>query len=78
MKNKYYQKHKERLWKETPERYQNCSEEEKDKRWKKFQERDQNLSEEQKQKLFERMINYYSAHKRQLSISLIRIFFRAN
>ena len=32
MKNKYYQKHKERLWKETPERYQNCSEEEKDKR----------------------------------------------
>ena len=35
MVNKYYQKHKERLWKEACERYQNLSEEEKDKRQKK-------------------------------------------
>ena len=34
MVNKYYQKHKERLQKETSERYQNFSEEEKDKRRK--------------------------------------------
>ena len=31
MVNKYYQKHKERLQKESPERYQNSSDEEKDK-----------------------------------------------
>ena len=31
MTNKYYQKHKERLRKESCERYQNLSEEEKDK-----------------------------------------------
>ena len=31
MVNKYYQKHKENLRKEAPERYQNLSEEEKDK-----------------------------------------------
>ena len=34
MVHKYYQKHKERLWKEARERYQNLSEEEKDKRQK--------------------------------------------
>ena len=32
MVNKYYQKHKKRLRKETRERYQNLSEEKKDKR----------------------------------------------
>ena len=32
MLNKYYQKYKERIWKEARERYQNFSEEEKDKR----------------------------------------------
>ena len=31
MVNKYYQKHKERLQKESPERYQNSSDKEKDK-----------------------------------------------
>ena len=46
MVNKYYQKHKERLWKEACERY--LSEEEKDRRWKKAQERYQNLTEEEK------------------------------
>ena len=38
MLHKYYQKHKERLWKEVCERYQKLSEEEKEKRqskWKK-------------------------------------------
>ena len=35
MTNKYYQKQKEKLRKETRERYQNLSEEEKDKRQKK-------------------------------------------
>ena len=34
MVNKYYQMHKERLRKETRERYQNLSEEEKDKKQK--------------------------------------------
>ena len=35
MTNKYYQKHKERLRKEGPNRYQNLSEEETDKKQKK-------------------------------------------
>ena len=39
MVHKYYQKHKERLRKEAPERYENLSEEEKDKRRKKARER---------------------------------------
>ena len=39
IKNNYYQKHKEELWKGACEKYQNLSEEEKDKRWKKAQER---------------------------------------
>ena len=37
--NNYYQKHKEKLWKEARERYQNRSEEEKDKRRKKVGDR---------------------------------------
>ena len=32
MTNKYYQKHKERIWKEARERYYNLSEEEKSKK----------------------------------------------
>ena len=49
MVNKY-QKHKERLWKEARERYQNLSEEEKDKRWKK--KACKNVPKEKKQKLW--------------------------
>ena len=49
MANNYYQKHKERLRKESrKKRYQNLSEEEQDKRWKKAGGRYQNLSEEEK------------------------------
>ena len=51
MANKYYQKHKERLWKEARERYKNFSEKEKGERsWKRVWDRYQNLPEEQKQK----------------------------
>ena len=50
MVNKYYQKHKEKLRKETRERYQNLSEEEKEKRRKKARDTYQNLSEEEKRK----------------------------
>ena len=32
MEKKYYQKHKERLWKETRKKYQNLSQEKKDKK----------------------------------------------
>ena len=49
MVNKYYQKHKERLRKETPERYQNLSEEEKDKKQKKL-EKDINILLKKKKK----------------------------
>ena len=48
MLNRYYQKHKEKLWKDVQERYQNISEEEKEKIRKKSQDRYQNLSEEEK------------------------------
>ena len=50
MKNKYHQKHKERLRKEARERYQNLSEEEKNKRRKKAQDRYQKFTEEKKEK----------------------------
>ena len=63
MANKYYQKRKERLWKEARERYQNLSEEEKGKRRKKIWERYQHLSKEQEQKLLEYMRNHYLAYK---------------
>ena len=62
MVNKYYQKHKERLQKETSERYQNFSEEEKDKRRKKAWERYQNFTEEEKWK----RCQYYQEHKKKL------------
>ena len=51
MVNKYYQKHKKRLWKEARERYQNLSEE-KDKRQKKAWERYQNFTDEEKEKRY--------------------------
>ena len=54
--NNYYQKNKEKLWKEACERYQSLSQEEKDKR------RNKNLSEEQKKKLAECRRNYYLTH----------------
>ena len=57
MKNKYYQKHKERLQKEARENRQNLSEEEKEKRCNK------KLSEEKKQKLVDYRRNYYETHK---------------
>ena len=48
--NKYYQKNKEKLWKETRERYQNLSEEEKEKKHHYHRDQTKNLSEEKKQK----------------------------
>ena len=39
MVNKYYQKNKEKLWKEAREKYQNLSEEEKEKNRKKARDR---------------------------------------
>ena len=49
MENKYYQKHKEILEKETRERYQNRSDKEKEKRQKKkVRDRYNNLPEENK------------------------------
>ena len=49
MVNKYYQKHKERLRKETRERYQNLSEDEQDKKQKKL-EKDINILLKKKKK----------------------------
>ena len=72
MVNNYYQKHKEKIWKEARERYKNIFEEGKNIRQRKAQERYQdfteeekekrcnkNLSEEQKKKLAEYSGNYY-------------------
>ena len=50
MANNYYQKHKERLWKEARKKYQNLSVEEKNKMQKKAWESYQNLIEEEKGK----------------------------
>ena len=55
MKNKYYQKHKERLQKEARERYQNLSKEEKDKRRK--ERRNHYLAH--KKKVFSRFIRFF-------------------
>ena len=49
MVNKHYQKHKERLWKEAQERYENLSKEEKTKGEKKL-EKDIKLSLKKKKK----------------------------
>ena len=50
MVNKYYQKHKERLRKESRERNQNLSEEEKDKKKKKTKKGPRKFTEENKEK----------------------------
>ena len=47
MTNNYYKKNKEKLQKETRERYQNLSEEEKDKKCQYTCERYRNLSEKE-------------------------------
>ena len=57
MTNKYYQKHKEKLWKEAREKYQNISKEENDKRQRR-PETYQNLSEEEKEKKCQYHCNY--------------------
>ena len=57
MANKY-EKHKERLQKEAPEKYQNLTKEEKDERCNK------NLSEENKQKQVQYRRIYYLTHKK--------------
>ena len=46
MTNNYYQQHKEKLRKESPEKYQNFTEEEKEKQCQYHDERNRNLSEE--------------------------------
>ena len=80
MTTNYHQKHKEKLWKEARERYQNLSQQKKIKGEKK-QERYQNLTEEekklqyhcernknltgnQKKKVVEYRINYYIRHNK--------------
>ena len=56
--NNYYQKHKEKLQKESRKRYQNLSEEETEKR------RNKNLSEKKKKKVIEYRRNYYLVHNK--------------
>ena len=50
MTTNYYKKHKEKLWKEAREIYQNVSEEEKDRKRKNARDGYQNLSEEEERK----------------------------
>ena len=50
MTNNYYQKQKEKRWKEVCGRYQSLSEEEKNKKRKRTQGRYQNFTEEEKKK----------------------------
>ena len=64
MINEYYQKNKEKLWKQACKRHQNLSEEEKEKKHQYYHGRKKNLSEEEKQKEVEHMRNYYLAHKK--------------
>ena len=61
MVNKCHQKPKERLWKKTCERYQNCSEEEKDKMEEKFEIKKCSRGKKSK-KLCEYTKKYYLAH----------------
>ena len=49
VRNNSHQEHKEKLQKESHERYKNLSEGEKDKRWRKTPYRYQNLSEEEEE-----------------------------
>ena len=53
LSGKYYQENKERLWKKTRERYQNCFKEEKEKKWQYGRERYKNPSEDEKYTLAE-------------------------
>ena len=68
MRNKSYQKHKERLLKEARERHQNLSEEEKDKRRKKPEEsfigEEKEKHRERMQKLPQYRRNFYLTHKK--------------
>ena len=66
MKNKCCQKHKEKLRKETCERYQNLSEEVKEKNCQYHSEGNKNISEEEKEKKVEYMRNYHLAYKNNL------------
>ena len=77
MTTNYYQKYKERFWKETLEKYQNLSEEKKNERQEKGKRKIQDLtgeekekrynkylSEEQMQKLIECKRNHYLRHNK--------------
>ena len=59
----YYEKHKEKLQKETWERYQNLSKDKKENRQKKTWERYQNLTEGEKEKMHQ----YHYKHNKNLS-----------
>ena len=62
--NKYYQKNKETLRKEAPERHQNLYEEENEKKHQHHRDPTKNLPEEEKEKKVEYMRNYYLAHNK--------------
>ena len=64
MTTNYYQKHKEKLQREAPEKYQNLSEEEKERKCKYHRECNKIFFEEQKETQVEYMRNYYLAHKK--------------
>ena len=61
----YYQRNKERLKKQTRDKYRNLSKEEKNKKRKCGKNRYHNMSEEKKQKLKEYQKNYREAKKSQ-------------
>ena len=62
--NKYYQKNKEKLRKEAPERHQNLYEKENEKKHQHHRDPTKNLPEEEKEKKVEYMRNYYLAHNK--------------
>ena len=68
MVNKYYEKHKKRLWKEACERYQNQKEKDTKKKMKKGEKMSKIdvkiFLKKKKQKLCEHMKKYYLAHKK--------------
>ena len=61
--NKFYQKHKEKLRKESHERYQNLPEEEKERKHQYHCQININLCKEQKQKLVEYRSYYIMRNK---------------
>ena len=88
MTTNYYQKYKERCWKETLEKYQNLSEEKKNERQQKGKRKIQDLtgeekekrynkylSEEQMQKLIECKRNHYLRHNK-ITIGRLSRFFK--